>query len=84
MRFLNKFSLRRKLTAIVMITCSVAILVACTIFAVYDVTTFKRSLASGFGYHCRDYRLESYGRADFARHSETHHRIEIVPAKSGS
>ena len=46
MRSLNKFSLRGKLTAIVMITCSAAILVVCAIFAIYDVTTFKRSLAS--------------------------------------
>jgi two-component system sensor histidine kinase/response regulator len=43
---LNNFSLRGKLTAIVMITCSVAILVACAIFAIYDVTTFKQSLTS--------------------------------------
>src|SRR6202041_618717 len=43
---LNKFSLRGKLTAIVMITCSAAILVVSAIFAIYDVTTFKRSLAS--------------------------------------
>jgi len=46
MHSLNKFSLRAKLTAIVMITCSAAILVVCAIFAIYDVTTFKRSLAS--------------------------------------
>jgi two-component system, sensor histidine kinase and response regulator len=43
---LRNFSLRGKLTAIVMITCSVAVLVACTVFAVYDVTTFRRSLAN--------------------------------------
>jgi two-component system, sensor histidine kinase and response regulator len=49
MRFLRNFSLRGKLTAIVMITCSVAILVACTVFAVYDVTTFRRLVASELG-----------------------------------
>jgi len=46
MHLLRTFSLRGKLTAIVMITCSVAVLVACIVFAVYDVTTLRRSLAS--------------------------------------
>jgi two-component system, sensor histidine kinase and response regulator len=46
MHLLRTFSLRGKLTAIVMITCSVAVLVVCTVFAVYDVTTLRRSLAS--------------------------------------
>jgi two-component system, sensor histidine kinase and response regulator len=46
---LHSFSLRGKLTSIIMITCSVAVLVACTVFAVYDVTTFRRSLASELG-----------------------------------
>ena len=45
MRSLSSFSLREKLTAIVMVTCSTAILIACAIFAFYDVTTFKKSIA---------------------------------------
>src|ERR1700728_1572291 len=45
MRSLSNFSIRAKLTAIVMVTCATAILIACTIFAVDDVTTFKRSIA---------------------------------------
>ncbi|HXN72820.1 MAG TPA: response regulator [Candidatus Acidoferrales bacterium] len=32
-----------------MITCSIAVLVACTVFAIYDVTTFRRSLAAELG-----------------------------------
>ena len=46
---LRNFSIRGKLTSIIMITCSVAVLVACTVFAVYDLTTFRRSLASELG-----------------------------------
>jgi uncharacterized membrane protein affecting hemolysin expression len=46
---LRNFSLRGKLTAIIMITSSVAVLVACTVFALYDVTTFWRSLESELG-----------------------------------
>jgi two-component system, sensor histidine kinase and response regulator len=46
---LRNFSLRGKLTAIIMLTCSVAVLSACTVFAVYDVTTFRRSLANDLG-----------------------------------
>jgi two-component system, sensor histidine kinase and response regulator len=46
---LRNFSLRGKLTSIIMITCSVAVLVACTVFSVYDVTTFRRSLANELG-----------------------------------
>jgi len=46
---LRDFSLRGKLTAIIMITSSVAVLVACTVFALYDVTTFRRSLESELG-----------------------------------
>ena len=46
---LRNLSLRGKLTAIIMITSSVAVLVACTVFALYDVTTFWRSLESELG-----------------------------------
>jgi uncharacterized membrane protein affecting hemolysin expression len=46
---LRNFSLRGKLTAIIMITSSVAVLLACTVFAFYDVTTFRRSLESELG-----------------------------------
>ena len=46
---LRNLSIRAKLTAIVMITCSIAVLVACTVFAIYDVTTFRRSLAAELG-----------------------------------
>ena len=40
----NEFSIRKKLTLIVFITCSAAILLACSIFAVYDITSFEVSL----------------------------------------
>ena len=46
---LRNLSLRGKLTSIIMITCSIAVLLACTVFAVFDVTTFRRSLASELG-----------------------------------
>jgi two-component system sensor histidine kinase/response regulator len=46
MNLLRNLSLRGKLTSIIMIACSVAVLVACTVFAVYDVTTFRHSLAT--------------------------------------
>ena len=46
---LRNFSVRGKLTAIIMITSSVAVLVACTVFAFYDLTTFWRSLESELG-----------------------------------
>ncbi len=46
---LRNLSLRGKLTSIIMITCSVAVLLACTVFAVYDVTTFRSSLAKDLG-----------------------------------
>ena len=45
MTSLHDLTLRGKLTAIILITCSAAVLVACSIFALYDVTTFQRSLA---------------------------------------
>ena len=43
---LRNLSLRGKLTSIIMITCSVAVLIACSVFAVYDVVTFRHSIAS--------------------------------------
>jgi hypothetical protein len=46
MHSLRNFSLRGKLNAIITITCSVAVLVACTAFAVCDVTTLKGFAAS--------------------------------------
>jgi two-component system, sensor histidine kinase and response regulator len=45
MRSLSSFSIREKLTAIVMVTCSTAILIACAIFAFYDIATSKKSIA---------------------------------------
>jgi two-component system, sensor histidine kinase len=45
MRSHHHVSIRLKLTAIVLVTCAVAILLACGVFAVYDLTTFRSSLA---------------------------------------
>ena len=38
-------TLRAKLTAIVMVTCSASVLLACSIFGVYDLATLEHSLA---------------------------------------
>jgi hypothetical protein len=46
MHSLRNFSLRGKLNAVITITCSVAVLVACTVFAVCDVRTFQGFAAS--------------------------------------
>jgi two-component system, sensor histidine kinase and response regulator len=40
----SETSIRRKVTGIVFITCGAAILLACTIFAVYDIVSFAASL----------------------------------------
>jgi two-component system, sensor histidine kinase and response regulator len=40
---LRHASIRQKLTRIVLITCATAVLVACTVFAVYDITSFRLS-----------------------------------------
>ena len=45
MRSHHDLSIRRKLTAIVLVTCGVSILFACTMLAVYDVTAFRREIA---------------------------------------
>ncbi len=45
MRSHHDLSIRRKLTAIVLVTCGVTILFACTMLAVYDVTAFRREIA---------------------------------------
>ena len=45
MTSLDNLTLRGKLTAIILITCSAAVLVACLVFGLYDVTTFQRSLS---------------------------------------
>jgi two-component system sensor histidine kinase/response regulator len=45
MQLVGNRSIRQKLTRIVLVTCGVSILLACTVFAVYDLTTFRRSLA---------------------------------------
>ena len=39
-------SIRQKLTRIVLVASGVAVLVACTVFAVYDITTFRLTMAS--------------------------------------
>ncbi|HUJ32367.1 MAG TPA: response regulator [Candidatus Acidoferrum sp.] len=43
MRSSNDLSIRQKLTRIVLLTCGAAISLACTIFAVYDVFSFRSS-----------------------------------------
>jgi len=45
MRWLDDLSLRAKLTAIVLVTCGVSILFACTMFAVYDLAAVRREIA---------------------------------------
>jgi two-component system, sensor histidine kinase and response regulator len=45
LNFKNR-SIKQKLTRIVFITCAAAILLACTIFAIYDVVMFRYSLES--------------------------------------
>ncbi len=42
-------SIRLKITAVVFVVCSVAVFVACTVFAAYDFTTFRHSLARQLG-----------------------------------
>jgi len=49
MRRLERLSVRQKLTAIILLTSSVGILLACTVFAIYDAVTFLRTLASDLG-----------------------------------
>ena len=49
MRRLENLSVRQKLTGIILLTCSVGILLACTVFAVYDAVTFLRTLANDLG-----------------------------------
>ena len=46
MKPLRDLSIRLKITGIVFVVCSVAVFVACTVFAAYDITTFRRSLAN--------------------------------------
>ena len=41
----SHYSIRRKITELVLITCSVAVLVACVVFAVYDIVSSRAALA---------------------------------------
>ncbi|HTX15578.1 MAG TPA: response regulator [Candidatus Baltobacteraceae bacterium] len=44
MRFHHDLSIRRKLTVIVLLTCGVSILIACTALAVYDLAAFRSEI----------------------------------------
>jgi two-component system, sensor histidine kinase and response regulator len=46
MRRLRTLSLRQKLTGIIVLTSTAGILLACTVFAIYDIVTFRRTLAN--------------------------------------
>jgi two-component system sensor histidine kinase/response regulator len=46
MELYREASIRQKITRIVLVASGVAVLVACTVFAVYDVTTFRLSMAN--------------------------------------
>ncbi len=39
------YSIRRKITELVLVTCAVAVLVACGVFAVYDIVSSRAALA---------------------------------------
>ncbi|HSY58057.1 MAG TPA: response regulator [Terriglobales bacterium] len=49
MRLGRDRSIRQKITQVVLLSCGVAALVACSVFAVYDVTTARASLARDLG-----------------------------------
>jgi hypothetical protein len=42
--FLNNGSIKRKLMTIIMLTCGVALLLACVTFAAYEVVTFRHAM----------------------------------------
>src|SRR5579863_557123 len=46
MRGLETLSLRQKLTGIIVLTSTAGILLACTVFAIYDIVTFRRTMAN--------------------------------------
>ena len=46
MRRLEKLSVRQKMTAIILLVCSAAILLACAVFVIYDSVTFRKDLAN--------------------------------------
>ena len=46
MRRLEKLSVRQKMTAIILLVCSAAILLACTIFVTYDSVAFRKDMAN--------------------------------------
>jgi two-component system sensor histidine kinase/response regulator len=46
MQLARHASIRQKLTRIVLLTCATSVFVACTVFAVYDITTFRLSMAN--------------------------------------
>ena len=41
----SRYSIRRKITELVLVTCAVAVLVACGVFAVYDIVSSREALA---------------------------------------
>ncbi len=41
----SRYSIRRKITELVLVTCAVAVLVACGVFAVYDILSARAALA---------------------------------------
>jgi two-component system, sensor histidine kinase and response regulator len=45
MNFGRGYSIRQKITYLVLLTCGAAVLVACTVFAIYDLTTSRMMLA---------------------------------------
>jgi len=45
MRIRRNYSIRQKLTRIVLVTCGVSIVLACTAIAAYDVTAFRKELS---------------------------------------
>src|SRR5947207_2087876 len=48
MRFLHNLPLKRKLTVITMLTSCVALLLACSAFAIYEQSSVRRTMARDF------------------------------------
>ncbi len=83
MRFLNKQSLPQKQTSIILLTCGVALLIACVAFAIYDVVTFRRTMVANVSTIAEIVGNNCEGALDFHDPKSAEETVSALRAEPG-
>ncbi len=78
----GKWSIRQKLRVASMLATSVALLVACGIFAVFDIHQYRKLMVQGMATHARIVADSSTAALSFDNANDARHTLELLHADS--